>query len=79
MDNDWKIKQLQEEARHEHAMRELQGNRLDTHDSSISAIQVILERTETNIEALTASQTVTQKMLQDLIALLTRTNTNGKH
>ncbi|MBZ5619769.1 MAG: hypothetical protein LAQ69_13745 [Acidobacteriia bacterium] len=85
MDYDWKIKQLEEEARHEKAMRELQSNRLDTHDRSIAAIQIILERTEKNIEAtdkniasLTASQEVTQKMLQDLIALLTKANINGK-
>ena len=47
-------------------------------DYEWKAIQVILERTEKNIEALTTSQAVTDKMLQDLIALLTKANTNGK-
>lgn len=50
MDTEWKLKQLEEEARHEKAMRELQGNRLDAHDRSIAAIHEILDRTERNIE-----------------------------
>jgi len=86
MDIEFKLKQIEEEARHEKAMREFHSTHLDAHDSSIAAIQVILERTEKNIDALTidvsalaVSQKHTDKMLQDLIALLTRENTNGKH
>ena len=85
MDYEWKIKQLEEEVRHEKAMRELQGTRLDTHDRSIAAIREILERTVQNIEAmsaglkdLTAVQAETQKMLQVFIESLTRGG-NGKH
>ena len=84
MDFEWKIKQLEEEARHEKAMRELQGTRLDAHDRSIAAIAEILERTEQNIEAmsaglkdLTAAQVETQKMLQVFIESL-RLGANGK-
>jgi hypothetical protein len=76
MDYEWKIKRIEEEARHEKAMRELQSSRMDAHDNSISAIQVILERTERNIEALTITRTATEQKLQTLTA---REHTNGKH
>jgi len=93
MDTEWKLKQLDELMRHETVMRELQGNRLDSHDRSIAAIREIMERTETNIEALSAAQLVTeqniaalskiqietQQMLQLFIESLTRGNGNGKH
>lgn len=78
MDTEWKIKQLEEEARHEKAMRELQGTRLDAHDRSIAAIHEILDRTERNIEALAAAQLITEKMLQAFIESLGRAG-NGKH
>ena len=85
MDAEWKIKQLEEEARHEKAMRELQGTRLDAHDRSIAAIHKILERTEKNIEALdgalkelAAAQMDTHKILQVFIESLGRGG-NGKH
>jgi len=74
MDYEWKLKQLEEEARHEKAMRELQGGRLDAHDRSIAAISAILERTEKNIEALVAAQLVTEQMLQGLIKSLSAGN-----
>jgi hypothetical protein len=84
-DYEWKIKLLEEEARHEKAMRELQGARLDAHDRSIEAIHAILDRTEQNIEQfsvglkeLTAAQMETQKMLQLFIESLTRSG-NGKN
>jgi hypothetical protein len=86
MDYERKIKQIEEETRHENAMRLLQAEHLDAHDTSIAAIQKILERTEKNIEtltadviSLTASQTATQQMLKDLIAAMAREHTNGKH
>jgi hypothetical protein len=68
MDAEWKIKQLEEEARHEKAMRELQGTRLDAHDRSIAAIREILERTEKNIEALSVAQSSSDGMLKELAA-----------
>jgi polysaccharide pyruvyl transferase WcaK-like protein len=73
MDYEWKIKQLEEEARHEKAMRELQGTRLDAHDRSIAAIHEILDRTERNIEALSVSQSQTSGMLKDLMAVQAET------
>jgi hypothetical protein len=92
MDYEWRIKLLEEEARHEKAMRELQGTRLNSHDRSIEAIHAILDRTEQNIEQLsvglkeltaaqaelTAAQVETQKMLQLFIDSLTRSG-NGKN
>lgn len=84
MDTEWKIKLLEEELRHEQAMRQLHGNRLDAHDRSITAIHEILDRTERNIEALstdlkalTAAVAETQKMLQVFIESLGRSG-NGK-
>jgi hypothetical protein len=93
MDYELKIRRLEEETRHEKAMRELQGERLDLHDQSFdhtiaafAAVGVQLEkiaeiqnRTEKNIEAISVSQALTQKMLQDLIELLTKPGGNGKH
>ena len=73
MDYEWKIKQLEEEARHEKAMRELQGARLDAHDRSVAAIHEILDRTERNIEALSVSQSQTNGMLKDLMAVQVET------
>ena len=79
MDYALKIRRLEEEARHEKTMRELQGERLDIHDRHFELLDGILERTEKNIEALSVSQVLTQKMLQDLIELLTKPGGNGKH
>jgi len=73
MDYEWKIKQLEEEARHEKAMRELQGARLDAHDRSVAAIHEMLDRTERNIEALSVSQSQTNGMLKDLMAVQAET------
>ena len=77
MDYEWKIKQLEEEARHEKAMRELQGDRLDTHDHSIGLILGMLERTAKNVEVMSELQIATQIMLQDLIKLMIKPGTNG--
>ena len=93
MDYELKIKRLEEETRHEKAMRLLQSERLDLHDQSfdhtiaafaavgvqLEKIAEIQDRTEKNIEALSVSQVLTQKMLQDLIELLTKPGGNGKH
>jgi len=73
MGYEWKIKQLEEEARHEKAMRELQGTRLDAHDRRIAAIHEILDRTERNIEALSVSQSQTDGMLKELMAVQAET------
>jgi hypothetical protein len=77
MDYEWKIKQLEEELRHEHAMRELQGSRLDAHDRSFDAIREIQAKTEQMLQDLTAKQTKTEGMLQDLIRAITAERSNG--
>jgi hypothetical protein len=93
MDSEFKIKRLETELRYEKELRELQGERLDTHDQHFAAIDTIMARTEKNIEdisasqlateknieALSAAQLVTEQKLQDLIDLLTKSGTNGKH
>jgi uncharacterized protein YajQ (UPF0234 family) len=75
---EWRIKQLEEELRHEVAMRELQGQRLDTHDTSIAAVNATLAVVATRLDQLAAIQTQTAKMLQDLIQAITRDHSNGK-
>jgi hypothetical protein len=86
MDYDWRIRQLEEEARHEKAMREIHASDLDVHDRGISAIDASLAAIGSRLEEITAvqmkaavEQAKTEKMLQDLTALLTRTNANGKN
>ena len=41
-DDDWKIKQREEETRHAHAMRPLQAQRLDTYDRGSEAIHTAI-------------------------------------
>jgi hypothetical protein len=84
-DYDWRIQQLEEEARHEKAMREIHAGHLDAHDRSISAVDSSLATVGVRLEEITAfqkqlaiDQIKTEKMLQDLISLPTRSNTNGK-
>jgi hypothetical protein len=86
MDNDWKLKQLEEEVRHEKAMRELHAGHLDAHDRSFAAIHDTLSTVATRLDEITVllnqtavSQAKTEMMLQDLIATIAREHGNGKH
>ena len=82
---EWRIKQLEEELRHEVAMRALQGDRLDAHDQSIDAIRATLDVVATRLDGVTVRldqlaimQTKTESMLQDLIRAITAEHSNGK-
>jgi hypothetical protein len=82
---DLKIKQLEEEIRHEKEMRTLQGQRIDTHQSWLEGVNATLAVVGTRLdmlgvrlEALAASQEKTEAMLQNLIQTLAREHTNGK-
>jgi len=86
MDFEQKIKQLEEDFRHEYALRELQGNRLDTHDIHLTVVNATLDRIATQLSLvadrqtkITEQQFKTEKMLQDLIEALTKPGGNGKH
>jgi nucleoside-triphosphatase THEP1 len=85
MTPEFRIKLLEEEMRHEVAMRALQGQRLDAHDVSISAITSTLAVIATRLDAVTVKidelatmQHKTEKMIQDLIQAMTRDHSNGK-
>jgi len=85
MDLDWKIKQLEENLRHEQEMRKLQGDRLDTHDQHFAQLHLTLTEitntiNETNrlVAQLAVEQTKTEMMLQNLIQTIAREHTNGK-
>jgi len=85
MDYDWKIKQLEEEVRHEKAMRELHRNHLDAHDRSIMAVDATLEAIKLRLEEITGiqkqfavDQAKTDMMLRDLISTIAREHSNGK-
>jgi len=85
MDNDLKIKSLQELARREREMRLLQSERLDTHDLSFDHVISGFDRIRGTLEEITlvqkqfaidqallaADQAKTDTMLRDLIAALT--------
>lgn len=73
-----RIKQLEEELRHEQAMRLLQGQRLDTHDDSLAAVRATLDVVGTRLDQLAVMQTKTESMLQNLIQILTKEHANGK-
>jgi hypothetical protein len=89
---EWRIKQLEEETRHETAMRQLQGQRLDAHDASIGtvistlasvasrldSVAIRLDELTGRMNELAAMQAQTGKMLQDLIQAITRDHSNGK-
>ncbi len=92
LDYELKFKQIEEEARHENAMRLLQSKRLDTHDESIgfvkTTLDIILARlneTTEIVNKLAVSQAKTeaglqglQATLQDLIQTIAREHSNGK-
>ena len=82
---EWKLKQMEEELRHEQAMRALARERLDAHDRSLDAVQAILdgvarhlEETGRRLDQVAVQQAKTESMLQDLIRAITREHTNGK-
>jgi hypothetical protein len=81
----WKLKQLEEQIRHEREMRVLQGSRIDTHQDWLTGVNATLDVVATRLdvvgsrlEELSASQLRTEEMLQNLIQVLTREHTNGK-
>jgi hypothetical protein len=85
VDAEWKIKQLEEEARHEHAMRLLHGQRLDTHDEGFGHIQRTLDAVAGRLQEITQiqqqfaiDQAKTELMLRELIQAITREHSNGK-
>ena len=85
MDYDWRIKQLEEETRHEKAMRELHAGHLDAHDRSFAAIKDTLETVRRRLEEITqiqlqfaVDQAKTDMMLRDLIGTIAREHSNGK-
>jgi hypothetical protein len=80
-----RIKQLEEESRHEHAMRLLQAERLDAHDASLEGIRATLDVVGVRLDEasklmaqLAVSQTKTDAMLKDLIRAITAEHPNGK-
>lgn len=84
MNSEQRIRQLEEEMRHEQEMRRLQGDRLDAHDASLSHVSTLLETitsrldlTTMAIDQLVASQAKTEAMLQNLIEAITRDHSNG--
>ena len=85
MDTELKIKQLEEELRHEQEMRRLQGGRMDAYDRSFAAIHATLDVVTSRLAVITEiqheftiSQGKTDSMLRDLIQAITRDHSNGK-
>jgi hypothetical protein len=85
MDDDWRIKQLEEETRHEKAMRELHAGHLDAHDRSFAAIKDTLETVRRRLEEtsqivkdLAIAQSRTEMALANLIDTIVREHSNGK-
>jgi hypothetical protein len=90
---EWKLKQMDEELRHEQAMRKLQSERLDSHDASFDHCITAFDRIRASLEEIVQvqkqfavdhaifaeEQAKTDSMLRDLIAALTNTGGNGKH
>jgi predicted transcriptional regulator len=86
MDDEVKIRQLEEQLRHEKTMRKLQADRLDTHDQSFDHVISGFDAIQRNLEEIVqvqkqfaVDQAKTDSMLRDLIAALTKTGGNGKH
>jgi len=72
-----RIKQLEEESRHEHAMRLLQGGRIDAHDVTLDRVGIQFEQIGVQIKELVVAQAKTEAMLQDLIRVIAREHSNG--
>ena len=71
MDYEQRIKQLEQDVRHEQVMRRIMGDRLDAHDLSLGAVRQILTE-------IAHSQQRTQEQLEQLTELLVRNHSNGK-
>jgi len=71
MDAEYRLKVLEEEMRHEQAMAQLRGERLDAHDRSIEALREMLGH-------LIAQVDKTQAMLQSLIQIIAAEHANGE-
>jgi len=85
MDYEHRIKLLKEEMRHERAIAELHGQRLDAHDASFNSIREILKETArsqqqfaVDIARLEQDLAHTQSMVQDLIRAITADRSTDK-
>lgn len=70
VDYEQRIKQLEDDMRHEQSMRKIMGERLDAHDISFGAVKQIIVETERIVQK-------TAENLEKLTALLLRTHSNG--
>jgi len=73
-----RIKQLEEEMRHEQAMAKLRAERMDAHDRSINALRELMGELTINVAKLQEETAKTQTMLQSLIQILAAEHSNGK-
>ena len=72
-----RIKQLEEEMRHEQAMAKLRAERLDAHDRSIDTLRELMRDLTENVGKLQEETAKTQTMLQSLIQLIAAEHSNG--
>jgi hypothetical protein len=75
---EWRLKQLEEEIRHEKEMRALQGARIDTHQDWLLSINATLDTVGARLNLISEMQKQTEAMLQNLIQALAREHKNGK-
>lgn len=78
MDYESKIKVLEEEMRHERALSELRGQRLDAHDASFNSIREILRHTAEIQDKLTVDLAKLEVIVRDLVQAITAERGNGK-
>ncbi len=77
MDYEFRILLAERELAHLKEMQSLQRIHLDTHDRSFEAAAERLNRIESLLEETVQSQVRTQKMLEDFVAILARSHSNG--
>jgi hypothetical protein len=76
--DDIKLKQLEEEIRHEREMRALQGERIDTHQDWLERVNRTLDVVAARLDEVAEMHKQTETMFQNLIQILTREHSNGK-
>jgi hypothetical protein len=84
MDHEIRIRQLEEEIRHEQAMRHLQGDRLDAHDLSVASLDAILQVVGTRLDQVSEKlaevaelQAQNAAAIRDLTQAIIRDRSNG--
>jgi chromosome segregation ATPase len=76
IDYEFTIRRLDKELTHYREMQQIQSSHMDAHDRSIEALQTIVERTERNLDTLTAEVTDIAAEVKEIAGAVKTLTTN---